>query len=365
MLYFFFLGLFQSLMTTVILIRKVNKRPADIFLLLLAISFVIHSLTSFLLYELVSNPYFRKGFMNFTLLTYGPLTYMYARKSKNELQTVSSLWWLLTPAIIWSIPYFAILGLWVVHSFFDFTYLQLYNRSLLIVMGPLNVICFISALRIGSKLPAGQSAITNLIRIICITGLASIIFCLSLSFYIISNDIAFGLFHQIVRTVGVLGLLTVCLAIARHAVIDDRPRVIAIHSPAKMPRAELSKERLKEIYDQLADKVKQERLFLDPDLNMEKLTMATGYSRHQISEVLNQYADVSFYTFINRFRVEQVCEQMKKVSSKTTTSSVNMVDLSYACGFKSKSTFNEYFRRFTDQTPSQYWGKLSLKEKKV
>jgi AraC-like DNA-binding protein len=98
---------------------------------------------------------------------------------------------------------------------------------------------------------------------------------------------------------------------------------------------------------------------------MEKLTAATGYSRHQISEVLNQYADISFYPFVNRFRVEQVCTQMKKAAEKDSTPSLNMLELSYACGFKSKSSFNEYFRRFTGETPSQHWSNLQLKEKKI
>ena len=80
---------------------------------------------------------------------------------------------------------------------------------------------------------------------------------------------------------------------------------------------------------------------------------------------MNQYADTSFYPFVNRFRVEQVCSQMKKAAAKDSISSLNMLELSYACGFKSKSSFNEYFRRFTGETPSQYWGNLHMKGKKV
>jgi AraC-like DNA-binding protein len=304
--------------------------------------------------------------MNFTLLTYGPLMLMYARKNKAELETASTRWWLLAPVAIWAIPYFIILGLWLAGSFFDVTYLQIYNRSIVVVMVPLNVACFLGAIRISRTYPAEQIAIKNLIRIISVTGIASVVFCLALVIYVVANDIPFGPFQEVVRSIGSVALLSICLIIARYALIGDRPRVLAFpSSPAKPRPPQMTRERQKEIHDKLVDKVTQDRLYLDPDFNMEKLTAATGYSRHQISEVLNQYADISFYPFVNRFRVEQVCAQMKKAAAKDNMSSLNMLELSYACGFKSKSSFNEYFRRFTGETPSQYWANLPLKEKKV
>lgn len=365
MLYFFFLGLFQSLLAAVLLVRRANRRPADLFLLLLVLSFALHFLASFLLYEYVGNAYFRRGFMNFTLLTYGPLLLMYARKNKTELENASTRWWLLAPVLIWAIPYFIILGLLLAGSFFNVTYLEIYNRSLVAAMAPLNVACFLGAMRISHTYPPEEMAIKNLIRIISVIGIAGVLFCFALSFYVIASNIPFGLFQEVVRSIGAVALLVICLAIARYALIGDRPKVLAFSSPPARPRpAQMTRERQKGIYDKLVEKVNQERLYLDPDLNMEKLTAATGYSRHQVSEVLNQYADTSFYPFVNRFRVEQVCTQMKKAATKDSISSLNMLELSYACGFKSKSSFNEYFRRFTGETPSQYWSNLQIGEKK-
>lgn len=367
MLYFFFLGLFQSLLAAVLLIRRAKSRPADLFLLLLVIFFAVHFLASFLLYAFVDHVYIKKGFMTFTLLAYGPLLLMYARKTKPELETAAPRWWLLTPVAIWAIPYFIIFGTWLGGTFIDETYLQLYNRSLLVVMVPLNVACFLLAMRISNSYAADQTPVKNLVRIIAVTGIAGVFLCVVLTIYVVANNISFGLFHEVGRSIGAVAMLTICLAIARYAMISDRPKVLAFASPSpSRPRpAQMNRERQQEIYDKLAEKVSKERLYLDPDFNMEKLTAATGYSRHQISEVLNQYADISFYPFVNRFRVEQVCTQMKKAAEKDNTPSLNMLELSYACGFKSKSSFNEYFRRFTGETPSQHWSNLQLKEKKI
>jgi AraC-like DNA-binding protein len=365
-LYFFFLGLFQSLLAAVLLVRKPNRRPGDVFLLLLVVCFAVHFLASFLLYEYISNPYFRKGFMSFTLLAYGPLVLMYAQKNKVNLNTAPTQLWLLAPMLIWGIFYFIILGYWLSGSVLDVNYLRIYNLSLIAAMVPLNMACFIAAMRISRTYPAGQIAIKNLIKIISVAGVAGILFCLALSVYVIVNNVTFGLLQQVVRSIGALTLLTICLVVARYALLGDRSRVLAFpYSPTKPRPAQMTRERQKEIYDSLVEKVNQERLYLDPDLNMEKVTAATGYSRHQVSEVLNQYADTSFYPFVNRFRVEQVCTQMKKAAAKDSISSLNMLELSYACGFKSKSSFNEYFRRFTGETPSQYWGNLHMKGKKV
>lgn len=367
MLYFFFLGLFQSLLTAILLFRKADKKPADIYLLLLVICFSLQFLSSFLLYELVSNAYFRKGFLHFVLLAYGPLLLLYAKKTKDESYSFAKDWWLLAPAAICSIIYICILGLWMAHSFTNFSLLQLYNRSLLFAMGPVNIPCFIVAIRIANAYPQEKVVFKNLIRTSCIAGISAITVGLALSFYMVINNVPFGILQHVVRIIGSLGLITVSLTISKYALLHDRPKIFTIHtdpSPKTSRPPQLSKERQKEMYEQLADLVKEGRLFLDPDLNMEKLTTAIGYSRHQVSEILNQYADTSFYPFINRFRVDEVCKQMKLAAAKNNFSSLNMLDLSYVCGFKSKSSFNEYFRRFKGQTPSEYLNELVEIEKR-
>jgi AraC-like DNA-binding protein len=368
-LYFFFLGLFQSLLAAFLLMRKAKRRSADLFLLLLVISFAVHFLASFLLYAFVDRAYLTRGIMNFTLLTYGPLTLMYARKSKAESENVSTRWWLLSPVAIWAIPYCIILAIWIKGSFFDEAYLRMYNRSLLAVMFPLNVACFMGAIRVSRTFTSEQGAVKNLVRNISVTGIVGVLFCIALTTYVVVNEIPFGWLQEVARSIGALAILTICLAVARYALMIDRPRVLAFPQepppPVKTRPAQMTRERQQEIYEKLVEKVEQERLYLDPDFNMEKLTAATGYSRHQISEALNQYADISFYPFVNRFRVEQVCAHMKKAAAKDSSTSLNMLELSYACGFKSKSSFNEYFRRFTGDTPSQYWSNLHVGEKKI
>lgn len=99
----------------------------------------------------------------------------------------------------------------------------------------------------------------------------------------------------------------------------------------------------------LNQKLNVEEYFLQPDFNQMQLAEHLQISRHQLSELLTFHPAGSFYELINQLRVEAVIQEMKErpVSEKIIT-------IAYNCGFNSKSSFNQVFRKYTSQTPSQY-----------
>ncbi len=98
----------------------------------------------------------------------------------------------------------------------------------------------------------------------------------------------------------------------------------------------------------------EDELFLDPDLNLDKLASALSVPRQYISEAVNRQAGKSFNHFINEYRINKVCEEMKKTAYHN--SSITLQELAYTCGFKSKSAFNEYFKLITGQHPPNIGG---------
>ena len=61
------------------------------------------------------------------------------------------------------------------------------------------------------------------------------------------------------------------------------------------------------------------KLYLDPDLNLAKLSAHTGIPPKQISAVLNQYNQTNFNDFINSYRVSQVSLLMVDPSTRNLT----------------------------------------------
>ncbi len=90
-------------------------------------------------------------------------------------------------------------------------------------------------------------------------------------------------------------------------------------------------------------------IFLDPDLNQGKLAAELQISRHQLSELLAIHPSGNFYELINMHRIKAVINEIKKrpINAKLTV-------IAYDCGFNSKSSFNQVFKKHLNQTPSQF-----------
>jgi AraC-like DNA-binding protein len=90
--------------------------------------------------------------------------------------------------------------------------------------------------------------------------------------------------------------------------------------------------------------------YLDPELTLSSLAKDLSISRSHLSQLINDGIGDNFYDFINKYRVEQV----KKLMTDPQVKNFNMLGLALEAGFKSKSTFNLIFKRFTGLTPTQY-----------
>jgi len=93
----------------------------------------------------------------------------------------------------------------------------------------------------------------------------------------------------------------------------------------------------------------REKLYLDPDLSLERLAGKLGVSSKLVSSVLNHRLRRNFFEYVNEFRVKRALSLIAgEASSKP------MAQVMRASGFNSKSTFNRCFKRATGKTPSDY-----------
>lgn len=92
-----------------------------------------------------------------------------------------------------------------------------------------------------------------------------------------------------------------------------------------------------------------EPLYLQPALTIGQLARRSGYPEYLVSAVINRRLGGSFWEYINRLRVEAARACLADVGDERT-----VLDIAYACGFTSKSTFNAAFKRQLGDTPSAY-----------
>ncbi len=133
------------------------------------------------------------------------------------------------------------------------------------------------------------------------------------------------------------------------ALSDQQPTAVLhpLDAGGSPRQGELDASIRAELFATVRRRVEADKLYLDCGLTLERLAVSTGLSKHHLSEVLNRHAGKNFYEFINGYRIDFVCERLRRTEQ-------NVLDIALEAGFSSKSTFNAIFRRHTGSTPSQF-----------
>lgn len=104
------------------------------------------------------------------------------------------------------------------------------------------------------------------------------------------------------------------------------------------------------LFERIRNVVQQERLYLDPDLTLRKLSIRLDTNTKYLSQVINHHGNVNFLSFINNYRIEEVKTRIEEGDFFQHT----FYGIAQRCGFKNKSTFYKVFRDATGLTPKAY-----------
>jgi len=118
----------------------------------------------------------------------------------------------------------------------------------------------------------------------------------------------------------------------------------------------LSEEFITEYKAGLLDLMQEEKPYLDPNLNLNKLAKLLELNPKDLSVVLNIGLGKNFYDFINEYRIEEVKQQLLNPKNSIFTN----VGVAYDSGFNSKSTFNALFKKYVKMTPKDYKKKFTV-----
>lgn len=100
--------------------------------------------------------------------------------------------------------------------------------------------------------------------------------------------------------------------------------------------------------DLLKEKMEQEKLFARKDLTLERLAEELSIPVKGLSRTINGHFQKNFFEFLSYYRVE---EAKRLLTDEPDMSIQEVMDKS---GFRSKSAFNRFFRKYALNTPSEY-----------
>ncbi len=103
-------------------------------------------------------------------------------------------------------------------------------------------------------------------------------------------------------------------------------------------------------FDKINELVVGNKMYLESNLSLSKLSEELGKSTQLISSVVNQYARRNFNDYINYYRIQDA----KKILSNSQSEKYTISSIAFDMGFSSLSSFNSAFKKFEGTTPSAY-----------
>lgn len=99
----------------------------------------------------------------------------------------------------------------------------------------------------------------------------------------------------------------------------------------------------------------KDKPYLNPDFSLEELANLLCIAKHHLSQILNSEMNTNFYNLVNQRRIEHSIDKIKQ----RATLGFTIEGVGYECGFSSKSSFFNNFKKFVGLTPGEYIRKNS------
>jgi len=89
--------------------------------------------------------------------------------------------------------------------------------------------------------------------------------------------------------------------------------------------------------------------YLNPKLTLNNLAEKLEISPRELSFMLNSEFKLSFFNFVNKYRVTEAKQMLTDNTNKKT-----ILEILYQVGFNNKSAFNRVFKELTGFTPTEF-----------
>lgn len=155
-----------------------------------------------------------------------------------------------------------------------------------------------------------------------------------------------------VSSMGLFGNYALCISLGAMLVVLSSAKTSQAEPPVlvdddKLPSsADLNQQDVQSLEDYML----QQKPFLQADLTCEAVASSLGWQPRYLTSLVARAYDVSFFEFINRYRIDEAKARMQHEDYRYTT----ILDIMFEVGFNSKSTFNTAFKKSTGLTPREF-----------
>jgi AraC-like DNA-binding protein len=118
----------------------------------------------------------------------------------------------------------------------------------------------------------------------------------------------------------------------------------------KYAKSGLNNEQLLKYKNRLERIMQSQKFFLMSDLTLPKLAESVDCSVNHLSQVINSGFGMSFFDYLNRYRIEYARELLSDLDGERGA----ILNIAFTVGFNSNSAFYAAFKKCVGQTPAQY-----------
>ena len=124
--------------------------------------------------------------------------------------------------------------------------------------------------------------------------------------------------------------------------------------PLKYAGSSFNQDDMKIYTERLHHLMVEEKVYLNNKIRLKDLSERINLSNHHSSQLINQQFNLSFFDFINKYRVSEA----KKLISEHPD--YTLLQIAFEAGFNNKTSFVNAFKKFENTTPSNF--RKSLRE---
>ncbi|GAB1858138.1 hypothetical protein MHTCC0001_29750 [Flavobacteriaceae bacterium MHTCC 0001] len=168
--------------------------------------------------------------------------------------------------------------------------------------------------------------------------------------FVIRSEFSIYIYHFQVAAMILMILYIAYMAFVQPNIFDNDKTPINTLFTVKYEKSGLTEGLSNELKEQLVGLLVEEKIYKRSDINLQILSNKLNTTRHNTSQIINEHFEMNFFELINKFRIKEAIEILKK----DVHGNLNIIDVAYEVGYNNKVTFNKAFKKETSFTPTEY-----------